>query len=260
MRSDRHPEHIRVRIAAREQASDRCLGVPQRRLWAGAEQSDVGACRVQDTEREVVSARHAVCHGERTIDLALGTPQVARLLQIAREVVARDRLLPRVAGVDREPQQLFEPLAPVRDTDVAEHQAGGPPGEDPQVPVTGVIGNADGEISFAQSVRVRPGEEAHLSLQRGNLAARRRVVRPSQVALRLDRELERPLQITAMQTDSTLESARSGAQTRVTKRPPRLVAANRRIQRPGRILVIAAPGSGDGAPRRVYPVAVRGVH
>jgi hypothetical protein len=134
-----------------------------------------------------------------------------------------------------------------------------PPGEDPQVAVGGLIGDPDGQLSFAQRVRVRTGEKAHLSLQRGNLAARGRVVGLSQVALRLDRELERPLQITAMQTDGTLESPRSGAQTRIIKRAPRFVAADRYIQRPGRILVVGAPGSADCATRRVCLAAVRGV-
>jgi hypothetical protein len=38
------------------------------------------------------------------------------------------------------------------------------------------------------------------------------------VALRLDREFERSLQITSMQANSTLEGARPGTQTRIVKR------------------------------------------
>ena len=157
-------------------------------------------------------------HCESAIDLALGAVQVAGLLAIAREIVARDRLLPEVAGLHREPQQLLEALLPVRHADVAEHQASGSPREYPQVPVRRLIGNRHGELSLAQSVRVGPGEEAHLSLQRGHLTARRRVVRLAEVALRLDRELERSLQIAAVQTDSPLEGARSGAQTGIIER------------------------------------------
>ena len=161
-----------------------------------------------------------MCHRERAFNFSLGTLQIARLMQVAREIVARDRLLPRVAGVDREPQQLLEPLIPVRDADVAEHQASGPPREDPQILVRRLICNPDRELRLAQSVRVRPGEEAHLSLQCSYLAARRRIGRLPQVALRVDREFERPLQITSMQANSTLESTRSRTQTRIVKRSP----------------------------------------
>jgi hypothetical protein len=38
--------------------------------------------------------------------------------------------------------------------------------------------------------------------------------------LRIDREFERPLQITAMQTDSTLERTRACTQTGIVKRAP----------------------------------------
>jgi hypothetical protein len=38
--------------------------------------------------------------------------------------------------------------------------------------------------------------------------------------LRVDREFERPLQITAMQTDGALKRTRSGTQTGVVKRSP----------------------------------------
>jgi hypothetical protein len=40
------------------------------------------------------------------------------------------------------------------------------------------------------------------------------------VVLRVDRKFKRPLQITAMQTDSTLERTCSGAQTSILKRSP----------------------------------------
>src|SRR5205085_11055 len=112
---------------------------------------------------------------EGALDLAIGGYQVALLLEVAGEVVAGDRLLPPVARLNRELEELYDPLAEVPDADVTEHQAGGAPSEDPQPRILRLVGQVDGELGVTQCLGIRAGEEAELRLQRGHLGARRAI-------------------------------------------------------------------------------------
>jgi len=204
---------------------------------------------VDHTQSEAVGAYHAAGDGERSLELARGRVQVALLLEVAGEVVARDRLLPWVSGLDREREQLLDPIAQVGDADVPEDRACRTAGVEPQLQILCGIGALDGKLGVAKRLAVGAGEEADLRLQRRDLRARAHVLARLRVALRLHREHEPAAQIATMQRDHALQSERPRAQLIVLERAAELATADRVRKGAGRILVVDAACAGQLQPR-----------
>jgi hypothetical protein len=136
-------EHVRVWVGVVAEQRDRPVGIRQGVLRAAGEQPDIGARGVNHRQRESVRRGDGLSRLDGPLDLALRRIQIAHLLEITGEIVAGGRLLPSVARLDRERQQLIEPLAPVAHAQVAEHHAGGAPGEYPEVGVPSLVGSLD---------------------------------------------------------------------------------------------------------------------
>lgn len=154
-------------------------------------QPDPRAGAAEDGEREAVERRERRGLLE-ALDLALGAVEVARLHREVREVVARHRLLPGVAGLDREPQDLGEPRVPVADADIPEHDARAAAGEDAQFDASDPVRELDRPLGLGERLGIRAGEEVQLPLDGRQLRARVVVVGRLGKGLRLAGQRDGP--------------------------------------------------------------------
>ena len=139
-------------------------------------------------------------------ELRLGLGGVALLHPQVAEIVARHRLLPRLAGLDRHRQQHLQALRPgrrrpgcrTRRSPCGARTRGGP---------GRLVRSASSTASSASGQRggVRAGEEVQVALERGQLRARVGVVAGVQVALcgQRAREGMRPLPLLRRHVDGT---------------------------------------------------------
>ena len=239
LRADGDAEDVRVRVRLRAQVGERALGVGQRVVGAAGEQPDVGAGRVQDPEREVAPLEPPRDR-DAAGDLGLGVVEPALALVPAGQVVARDRLLPAVAGRDRELERVLQPLGPPGDADGAEHHAGGAPHEHAQRQVTERVGERHRGLGVAERVGVGAGEERQLRLQRGQLGARDGLLADALVGFGGERQ--RRSQVTAVERDRPLQRQCAHDQRVVARPAAGGFGAHRDVERAVRVLPVRGPG------------------
>ena len=195
---------------------------------------------MDDPEREQVARRERAGDGGGARQLGLGLGEVALLHPQVAEVVARHRLLPRLAGLDRERQQLLQALGPVRDAHVAEHDAAHPAGEHAQQQVARAVGQLDGELGLGQRGGVGAREEVEVALQRGQLGAREGVLARVQVALGGQRQ--RAVEVAEVQRDDALQRQRAGPQRVLAAGAGARVDVDRDRERARGVLPVGAAG------------------
>jgi len=194
---------------------------------------------VQDAEREAVGGRERRREGDPALDLDVGGREVALLHPQVREVVARHRLLPALAGLHGECERRLEPVRPVRDAEVAERDAAHPAGEDAQRRVARAVGERDRALRVAQGGGVGAREEVEVRHERGELRAG--AVVAARLALRVGRERERSAQVPAMERDQPLERERAGLERPVGLGAGAGVDVDRDGQRVERVLPVRRP-------------------
>ena len=115
---------------------DRRGAVGERVVGAPGAGADLAARAQQHPEAEA----GADGHRQAAVDLALGLVEQAALHQVVPEVVARERLLPGLAGLDGQRERVLEAHLEVGDAEVAERQAAHPAREQPQREVARAVG------------------------------------------------------------------------------------------------------------------------
>jgi hypothetical protein len=238
LRADGHAEDVRVRVRLGAEVGECALGVGQRGLRVAREQPDVGARRVQDAEREVAPLE-AAGDGDAAGDLGLRLVQPALALVPAREVVARDRLLPAVAGRDRELERRLQPLGPAGHPDGSEDHAGRTSDVDAQRQVAELVGQRHRRLGMAERVGIGAGEERQLRLQRGELGAGDGVV--AQPRLGLGGERQRGAQVAAVERDRALQRERAHDQSAGCRPTACGLGAHRDCERAVRVLPVCGP-------------------
>ena len=234
------PEAVRWPIARSASASASAARPPRVRISVRVQ------CRTPSAKR--FARRERLRERDPALDLGVGGREVALLHPQVGEVVARERLLPSLAGLHGERERRVEPLRPVRDPEVAEGDAAHPAREDAQRRVARAVGELDRPLGVAQRGGVGAGEEVEVRLERGELRAGAVVV--AGLALGVGGERERPAQVAAVERDHALERERPGLERAVAVGAGALVDLDRDRQRRERILPVGRARGIERARRR----------